>query len=175
MTGLIYVAIVGLWAAVLIPMWLNRHDADEAHRRSQHETALGVLARFRSPGSAAVTSGQRAVRRRRRIGVALLALSAAGATAWAMGMAGLWVVLAPLALLGIFVTIAAVMGQTRRQQLAGRERARKQRTIERNRPVQAPAVPPRTAAPRPQRAQRPRGTRAAPTGRSLEDLFDQTA
>jgi len=48
MTGLIYVAIVALWAAVLIPMWLRRHDADEAHRLERHAEAMGTLARFRS-------------------------------------------------------------------------------------------------------------------------------
>ena len=195
MTGLIYVAIVGLWAAVLIPMWLSRHDADEAHRRERHETALGTLARFRSTSSTPTTATQRAIRRRRVIGVTLAALCASGAAAWALGLAGVWVLVLPLVLLGLFVVVAVMAaGASRRQQDArvqsaerrreSRERQSDQREVARTtratRAAPAPGQVP--AQPRPRRevaraqVKRPHTRPVTPTTAStFEDLFDQTA
>lgn len=46
MSGLIYGAIVVIWAAVLVPMWLRRHDeAVEAKSVDRFSTAMKVLAR----------------------------------------------------------------------------------------------------------------------------------
>ncbi|MEZ5115320.1 MAG: hypothetical protein R2737_03540 [Candidatus Nanopelagicales bacterium] len=46
MTGLIYLAIVALWAAVLVPMWLRRHDqANEARTADRFNTAMRTLSR----------------------------------------------------------------------------------------------------------------------------------
>ena len=71
MTGLIYVAIVALWAAVLIPMWLRRHDDDQARRIERHRVAMGTLARIADEGEVA----QGAAARRRRPEAALVVLS----------------------------------------------------------------------------------------------------
>ncbi|HEX7107567.1 MAG TPA: hypothetical protein VF218_16495 [Acidothermaceae bacterium] len=49
MSGLIGLAIIGIWLIVLVPMWLNRHDADDASRSvDSFSTAMRVLSR-RSP------------------------------------------------------------------------------------------------------------------------------
>lgn len=46
MSGLIGLAIVAIWLVVLVPMWLNRHDADEASRSmDSFSTAMRVLSR----------------------------------------------------------------------------------------------------------------------------------
>ncbi len=51
MTALIGLAIVAIWLIVLVPMWLNRHDADDANRSmDSFSTAMRVLSR-RAPAS----------------------------------------------------------------------------------------------------------------------------
>jgi hypothetical protein len=46
MTGLIGLAIIGIWLVVLIPMWLNRHEADDASRSmDSFSTAMTVLSK----------------------------------------------------------------------------------------------------------------------------------
>jgi len=83
MTGLVYVAIVALWAAVLIPMWLRRHDDDQARRLDRHRSAMGTLASFSAPQTAAA----RAAARRRRTLLAVLAVPAIlGVGGWLLGV-----------------------------------------------------------------------------------------
>ena len=44
MTGLIYIAIIALWAAVLIPMWLRRHDQiSEVRSTARFENSMARL------------------------------------------------------------------------------------------------------------------------------------
>lgn len=46
MSGLIGLAIIGIWLVVLVPMWLNRHEADDASRSmDSFSTAMRVLSR----------------------------------------------------------------------------------------------------------------------------------
>jgi hypothetical protein len=46
MSGLIGLAIIGIWLIVLVPMWLNRHEADDASRSmDSFSTAMRVLSR----------------------------------------------------------------------------------------------------------------------------------
>jgi hypothetical protein len=46
MTGLIGLAIIAIWLVVLVPMWLNRHEADDASRSvDTFSTAMRVLSR----------------------------------------------------------------------------------------------------------------------------------
>ena len=130
MTGLIYVAIVALWAAVLIPMWLRRHDADEAHRLERHAEAMGTLARFRSGRIGAGSPTQRAARRRRTILATLIALTAFGGTAWWLEMVGVWALAAPAVVLGAFLLGALWASQTSRAATA-REASRSERRAER--------------------------------------------
>ncbi len=48
-TGLIYLVIIALWAAVLIPMWLKRHDqVSEVRSTTRFSTAMRSLADQRS-------------------------------------------------------------------------------------------------------------------------------
>ncbi len=83
MTGLVYVAIVALWAAVLIPMWLRRHDDDQARRLDRHRSAMGTLAAFSAPPSTAA----RVAARRRRTLLAVFAVPAVMAVgAWLLGV-----------------------------------------------------------------------------------------
>lgn len=52
MSSLIVLGIVGIWILVLVPMWLNRHDADSASRSMDtFSTAMRVLSR-RDPSRA---------------------------------------------------------------------------------------------------------------------------
>lgn len=77
-------AIVALWAAVLIPMWLRRHDDDQARRIERHRLALGTLARFR--GAEEVDARSLATRRRRVALLGLAALGVIGSSLWLTGM-----------------------------------------------------------------------------------------
>lgn len=81
-TGLIYVAIVALWAAVLIPMWLRRHDDDQARRIERHRVAMGTLARIGDDADAAQIA---AARRRRLVLAASATVGALGSVAWIAG------------------------------------------------------------------------------------------
>jgi membrane protein implicated in regulation of membrane protease activity len=134
-TGLIYVAIVALWAAVLIPMWLRRHDHDEEHRLQRHQEALGTLARFRGAGGASGSPTRRAARRRLMILVTLATLTVAGGAAWLLGLVGMWALVAPALFLAGFVTLAAVASgqesarESRRRAMETRARRRERRRV----------------------------------------------
>ena len=65
MTGLIYVAIVALWAVVLVPMWLRRHDlANESRNVDRFSSAMRTLSRSRTRH--AVAYGDREIVQPRR-------------------------------------------------------------------------------------------------------------
>lgn len=100
MTGLLYVAIVALWAAVLIPMWLRRHDDDQARRIERHRTAMGTLAGMRR-GDESRPRGS-AARRRIMVLASLGALVLLTGAAWAMGMASGWWVLVAVTMTALF-------------------------------------------------------------------------
>ncbi len=60
MTGLIYVVIIGLWAAVLIPIWLRRHDQiSEVRSTARFSSAMRSLGKNNGAGSSASTRGSR--------------------------------------------------------------------------------------------------------------------
>lgn len=51
-TGLIYIVIIGLWAVVLIPMWLRRHDQiSEVRSAARFSSAMRSLGRGDRPSS----------------------------------------------------------------------------------------------------------------------------
>lgn len=59
--GLIYAVIVGMWALVLIPMWLRRHDeAQETKSADRFARAMGTLRRS-DPGSLGSASAREVV------------------------------------------------------------------------------------------------------------------
>ena len=52
--GLIYAVIIGMWALVLVPMWLRRHDeAQESKSADRFARAMGTLRRGASSSSTA--------------------------------------------------------------------------------------------------------------------------
>jgi len=139
-TGLIYVAIIALWAAVLIPIWLRRNDADEVRAVDRFDNAMHTLGRFRrgQAGSDVLVKGERISRprtsagaagRRLLIQIGLLAVTVVLGVAWIVGAAPAWLLVVAVALTGAF----AVM--SRRQ--AVRERAALRRGRRRAEPVAA--------------------------------------
>lgn len=172
MTGLIYVAIVALWAAVLIPMWLRRHDDDQARRIERHRVAMGTLARIADDGEVA----QSAAARRRR--VILASAATVGALATAAWVAGLLPGLVSLALwlpLVVFLPIA-VIAERRAARLAA-ERALDERRVRRaDRTSRASSRPLHDEQPQPQQihVEAPVMRTRAPAP-AWDDVFDQTA
>jgi hypothetical protein len=61
-SGLLYAAIIGMWALVLVPMWLRRHDeAQESKSADRFARAMGTLRRGGDVGSVGGSSGTREV------------------------------------------------------------------------------------------------------------------
>lgn len=74
MTGLIYLVIIALWAAVLIPMWLRRHDQiSEVRSTARFSSAMKSLSRVDDP-QADVTAESAALLAARRRAVVLASL-----------------------------------------------------------------------------------------------------
>ena len=166
MTGLIYVAIVALWAAVLIPMWLRRHDDDQARRIERHRVAMGTLAKIADEGKVA----QGVAARRRRVIVAAAATVGALATAaWVAGLVpGILTLVLWIPLLAFLP--AAVIAERRAARLAA-ERALDERRMRRaDRTSRAASDRFREA--QPQQAPVLRSRAPAP---AWDEVFDQTA
>ena len=130
MTGLIYVVIIALWAAVLIPIWLRRHDQiSEVRSTARFSSAMKSLGkneksgrsarRGSSPGRATSPAQEAAAKRR---AVVMGILSAALAVVLALAVVGLVPRLAPIVLAVVVLTyvIAASMASSRRS--AGADR-----------------------------------------------------
>jgi membrane protein implicated in regulation of membrane protease activity len=166
-TGLIYVAIVALWAAVLIPMWLRRHDDDQARRIERHRVAMGTLARISDDAEVAQSA---AARRRRVILAGAATLGALATAAWVAGLIpGVLTLLLWLPLVA-FLPVAIVA--ERRAARRAAERAldeRRERRVRRS----APAVPDHVDAPV-ARADTP-VMRRRPPAPAWDEVFDQTA
>ncbi|MFM1965149.1 MAG: hypothetical protein RL134_874 [Actinomycetota bacterium] len=167
MTGLIYVAIVALWAAVLIPMWLRRHDDDQARRIERHRLAMGTLARIADDAEVA----QSAAARRRR--VVLAGAATVGALATAAWVAGLLPGIATILLwvpFAAFLPIALVAERSATRRAAERAlEERRERRVRRATPdvpsyVDAPVTPVNAPV-----------TRSRPPAPAWDEVFDQTA
>ena len=167
MTGLIYVAIVALWAAVLIPMWLRRHDDDQARRIERHRVAMGTLARIADDAEVAQSA---AARRRRIILAGAATVGALGTAAWVAGLLPGIITILLWVPLTAFLPIAIVA--ERRATRRAAERAldeRRERRVRRSTPdvpghVDAPVI----------RADAP-VTRARTPSPAWDEVFDQTA
>lgn len=174
MTGLIYVAIVAMWAAVLIPMWLRRHDAAGERRDERRQEALGVLAG--GPEQSAHAARSRAARRRRIILAGLGVALVTAATAYVLGLVGLWIPLAALTLLIGFAAGIAVATRLEAQRVARLAARRSHRARARRRDTVAVARPPRRAEePARVRTSTPPGRERRLVGEDWERVFDQTA
>ena len=169
-TGLIYVAIVALWAAVLIPMWLRRHDDDQARRIERHRVAMGTLARIAD--EAEVAQGA-AARRRRVIVAATATVGALGTAAW---VAGLLPGIPALVLWMPFIAFlpAAVIAERRASREAAERAldARREHRIERSSRTRAATS---TADATDTRGVPSPVTRARATAPAWDEVFDQTA
>lgn len=148
--GLIYAVIVGLWAVVLVPMWLRRHDeVSESRSVDRFQGAMRTLSRKgsgavgdrrevlrsrRTPATTArpdhlpvpvpVPSSSAAVRRRR----SLLGLAGLLLVVVLLGFVGVlpwWVLVLPVALGAAFVGGSRLAAQRRsaRELQARRDRA----------------------------------------------------
>lgn len=171
MTGLLYVAIVALWAAVLIPMWLRRHDDDQARRIERHRTAMGALARM--PEASERPASAVAARRRNIVLGTLAGFVAAAATAWALGYVSGWWVTAAGLLLGAFAVGAVISHRVRvrDESLRALERSTASREARRQRERMRP-VP---STPDIERDQRRPVQPPVPQPARWDEVFDQTA
>lgn len=117
-SGLLYLAIVGVWAVVLVPMWVRRSDAGEA--RGPEPADVPLPARGQGRARARVIA-----RRRRRLS-GIVALSLVTVVIAASGLAPWWIVPVPgVALVGYLACLRAAAVYD--AELAARDRARAQR------------------------------------------------
>ena len=144
-SGVIYAVIVVLWAAVLVPMWLRRHDeVTESRSVDRFQGAMRTLSR-RQPGgdrrevlvprrnaTRAVPDGaaeqltaaaQAAVRRRRTV-LALAALTVLLGVLGAFKLVPLWTALLPFVLLLAFLARVSIGARRARARELRARRAR---------------------------------------------------
>ena len=124
MTGLIYVVIIALWAAVLIPIWLRRHDQiSEVRSTARFSSAMKSLGKNEKSGRSArrgsssgrpTSPAQEAAAKRRAVVMGIL--SAALAVVLGLAVVGLVPRWAPIVLAVVVLTyvIAASMTSSRR-------------------------------------------------------------
>jgi len=126
-SGVIYAVIVGLWALVLIPLWLRSHDrADESRSVDRYRSAMSSLtvgnddeSWSAEPGPAQVAAS------RRRMVLALLGLMLAGSLVMVLaGVLPLWFMVLPSAALVGFAALS--WQQSQRLEAAARREASRQ-------------------------------------------------
>jgi uncharacterized membrane protein len=143
--GLIYAVIVVLWAVVLLPMWLRRHDeVTESRSVDRFQGAMRPLSRRasagdrrevlvpRRPTTRAVPDGASdqmsatamAGRRRRRTLLALAGLTAVLAGLGAFAIVQLWTALLPFVLLLAFLAKVWITARRARSRDLAARRAR---------------------------------------------------
>lgn len=154
-TGLIYLVIIALWAAVLIPMWLRRHDQiSEVRSTTRFSTAMRSLGSPRTGETMAnsrttaaahrSTAHERAAQRRTIVLGSLTALLAVTLLLAVASMVPKWAPIAAAVLVAAFVIATAMTASQRTQAKAA---ARAPRTQVPRREEQPVAVAERAAAP----------------------------
>lgn len=107
MTGLLYLIVIGMWAAVLLPIFLKKYDQTQAHK------AVGItneLKSWRFQPKAQSTPRQQSFIRRRRVLMTLLTATVLSFLAAMSGLFSLyWTALPTLLLVG-FVYLAIQHG-----------------------------------------------------------------
>lgn len=160
-------AILALWAAVLIPMWLRRHDDDQARRIERHRVAMGTLARIADDPEDVRSA---AARRRRLVIAGAATIGALGSIAWVAGFVpGLAAVVLWLPL-AVFVP-AAIVSERRSARLAATRALQDRRERRRDRVVHDVAQPETAAT----EAVAPSAPRAPAAPLAWDEVFDQTA
>ena len=124
MTGLIYVVIIALWAAVLIPIWLRRHDQiSEVRSTARFSSAMKSLgkgdAKGRKGRAGAYSPAQERAAKRRAIIMGVL--SAALALTLVLAIANLVPRWAPIILAVLVLAYVIAAGMTSSQRSTGRE------------------------------------------------------
>ena len=128
MTGLIYVVIIALWAAVLIPIWLRRHDQiSEVRSTARFSSAMKSLGKGESDKggsgrSRAYSPAQEAAAKRRAIIMGVL--SGALALLLVLAVVGLVPRWAPIVLAVLVLSYVIAAGVTSSKRSAGSERRR---------------------------------------------------
>jgi len=166
------VAIVALWAAVLIPMWLRRHDDDQARRIERHRVAMGTLARIADDPES--TQGA-AARRRRLVLAAAATIGALGTVAWIAGLVpGLSAAFLWLPLLAYLP--AAIISERRAKQVQALRALQERRERRATRPDRGGSADSRgQAAPDTAPATTVRAHDVQRPAVAWDEVFDQTA
>ena len=130
MTGLIYVVIIALWAAVLIPIWLRRHDQiSEVRSTARFSSAMKTLGKNEKAGRSArrgsslgrpTSPVQEAAAKRRAVVMGIL--SAALAVVLALAVVGLVPRWAPIVLAVVVLTYVIAASMTSSRRAAGADR-----------------------------------------------------
>lgn len=139
-SGLLYLAIVGVWAGVLVPMWVRRSDAGDVRGPEPADVPLPPRGQGRARA--------RVIARRRRRLSGIVALFLVTLVIAAAGLAPWWIVPVPgVALVGYLACLRAAAAYD--AELAARDRARAERLAsERGAPGRdSDAAPGESAAP----------------------------
>ena len=140
MTGLIYVVIIALWAAVLIPIWLRRHDQiSEVRSTARFSSAMRSLGRENdrnarsTRGPVAQTRSRASEVAAKRRAIIMGVLSAALALTLVLAIVNVVPRLAPivLAILVLSYVVAAAVTSSRRSSSVARSRRRERLSSER--------------------------------------------
>lgn len=135
MTGLIYVVIIALWAAVLIPIWLRRHDQiSEVRSTAKFSSAMKSLGKDgKRKGTRANASGghggaarQKAAMRR---AIIMGVLSAALAVTLVLAIMGVVPQVAPIVLAIVVLAYVIAAAATSSQRGASAERRSRSRDV----------------------------------------------
>ncbi|MSY38992.1 MAG: hypothetical protein F2641_06055 [Actinobacteria bacterium] len=160
MTGLIYLVIIALWAAVLIPMWLRRHDqVSEVRSTTRFSTAMRSLGSQRSGeivenrGSASnqyrQSAHERAAQRRTIVLGSLTALLAITLLLAVASVVPKWLPMFMAVLVAGFVVATAMTASQRTSANTSRNSARNAHveSVRNRRQITAPIAPVAPAAP----------------------------
>ena len=150
MTGLIYLVIIALWAAVLIPMWLRRHDqVSEVRSTTRFSTAmrsLGTpsaeedLAAQRTTQTSRKAAAQASAAQRRTIVLGSLSALLAVTLLMAIGsMAPKWLPMIMAALVAGFIVATAMTASQRTSMKV--TRSTQAEPVRNRRPQALPEVP----------------------------------
>jgi hypothetical protein len=190
-SGLIYATIVVLWAAVLVPMWLRRHDeVTESRSVDRFQGAMRTLSRRAPAGDRrevlvprrgethAVpdnafeppTPASLAAARRRRVGLVMLGIAVVVGILGAMHVLPMWSPLVPLALLMAFLLRARVAAhRVQARELADRRaRAAESRRLRHEQAARTMSRDEYAYVPAPRAARTPTFVDPAVVGRSTE-------
>lgn len=121
MAAAVYIVIIAMWAAVLIPVWLRRHDDSRSLKSvDTFKRALTTLAD--DPRMAQMLPTPVAMHRRRKVYAALLGLFVLVLVLWAAGVSPGWTLLIPTTLVTAFSVAARkqVREETRQREAAVR-------------------------------------------------------